>query len=90
MPSKDLLPKNKKVLRRCLRNELKSSERRRVEEEESSVGNSNTAVIQPCIGGLNTDSLYSDTVYFWRSTRLQIQYNTASRPYYYPVLKWAF
>src|ERR1700710_2501955 len=26
---------------------------------------------------------------FWCFTRLQIQYNTASRPYYHPVLKWA-
>jgi hypothetical protein len=59
-----------------------------LEAATSSVGNSNTAVIQPCIRGLNTDSLYSDTVYFLRSTRLQIQYNTASRPYYHPVLKW--
>jgi len=29
-----------------------------------SVGNSITGVIQPCIWGLNTDSLYSNTVYF--------------------------
>jgi hypothetical protein len=35
-----------------------------VGEAVASVGNSNTAVIQPCIRGLNTDSLYSNTVYF--------------------------
>jgi hypothetical protein len=50
-----------------------------------SEGNSITAVLQPCICGLNTDSLYSSTVYFSGSIRLRIQYNTAPRPYYHPV-----
>jgi hypothetical protein len=57
---------------------------------QSSVGNSITGVIQPCICGLNTDSLYSNTAYFLGFTRLRIQYNMASRPYYHLVLKWAF
>src|ERR1700709_189725 len=53
--------------------------------DETSEGNSITAVLQPCICGLNTDSLYSSTVYFSGSIRLRIQYNTAPRPYYHPV-----
>ena len=55
-----------------------------------SEGNSITAVILPCISSRNTCSLYSNIAYFRRSTGLQIQHNTASWPYYHPVLKWSF